>query len=323
MFIPMFVDGTAVVWRSESEVQFGIDPRNQVRVPAKTGSYLISVCTGTKSVSEIINQAELDEVDCNILSNAIAKLIETGQLVSAARVCETEALAQVEFEITGAGRLGTTVAILLAEAGATNIRILDRKPIATTDVTAWGPSRLDIGQRRDHTALLILERIHRGMWPRLLRPIKPELPRLSILCPDPIGQTPWLAPNLTDSFIAADLPHIIASTGANSALVTTVLNPNSSACLRCFHARQCELDSAWPLIASQLIGRATRDLASSSLILHCATFVAQQSIEWATGRSASNISNCGIFEMTAPDFRTEFMPIETHWSCGCQWNRAS
>ena len=324
MFIPMFADGTAVVWRSKSEVQFGFDPRLQVRAPADEASYLISACTGTNSVSEIIAQSKLEGIDCENLATVISRLIETGQLISATTLQESESLLDVEFEVSGAGRLGTTVAILLAQSGAQNIRVLDRSLITNADVTAWGPSRLDVGQRRDHTVLLILERIHRGMWPRLLRPIKPALPKLAILCPDPIGQTPWLAPHLTDEFLAADQPHLIASTGSTSALVSTVLNPNSTACLRCFHARLSELDSAWPLIASQLIGRASRDLASSALILHTASFIVEQAISWAAGLSQESSEKVsGFYELTSPKYQPQFIPLATHWSCGCQWNQAS
>ncbi len=320
----MFADGTTVVWRSKSEVQFGFDPRFQVRAPADEASFLISACTGTKSVSEIIAQGKSDSLDSECLATVISRLIETGQLISATSLQESDILLDVEFDVSGAGRLGTTVAILLAQSGARNIRVLDRSLITNADVTAWGPSRIDVGARRDHTALLILERIHRGMWPRLLRPIKPALPKLAILCPDPIGQSPWLAPHITDEFLANDQPHLIASTGAKSALVSTVLNPNSTACLRCFHARLSELDSAWPLIASQLIGRTTRDLASSSLILHTASFIVDQAVSWALDLANESLEKIsGLYELTSPNFQPQFNPVTTHWSCGCQWNQAS
>lgn len=317
---PMFADGSTVLWRSKSEVQFGFDYRTAVRLSADDASFLISACTGTLSVAEILHQAESAGRDITLLAQVIARMLEVGLLIPSNEVKPEQPIANIEVEITGAGRLGTTVAILLAHSGLVNIRIKDRQPISNSDLTAWGPSRIDIGQRRDHTALLILERIQRGMWPRLLRPIKPELPKLAIRCPDPIGLTPWLDPNLADDLVATDTPHIVASTGATHSLVSTVLNPKDTACLRCFHARLADLDSAWPLISSQLIGRPTRDLASAKLVLQTAIHISDLVIDWC---SKNMEWKSGFYELAEPMFEPKFLPVATHSSCGCQWNKAS
>jgi hypothetical protein len=345
MSIPQFAHGVHVLWRSRDEIQFGIDPNRQVRVCAKIAAHLIANCTGQITTAEIEASALRKQLNVCELQITMARLLHNGLLFSQSDAVEqsmpvnfvdnqqTELTrnrqlgiqeqrnrSNTEIEIHGAGRLGTTVALLLAHAGYVNFRIYDEQLVTISDVTAWGASRVDVGARRDHTALLIVDRIYRGTWPRMLRSQKRGTRRIVILCPDPIGDSPWFAPNLTDEVIAEDSPHIIATTGARCALVSTVLQPNKTGCLRCHNARLTDLDPSWPLLTSQLIGRPMLDLAPANLILHAGTAVVEVVNDWVASQS---YDRSGLWSINWPTLAKNYIAIDTHSACGCQWNQAA
>jgi len=320
MFKPIFSAGINVLWRSKNEVQFGIDPATQVRTDAKTAAHLIAHCTGHLTLKEVIQAATRENLDTEKLLLTISRLMKSGLMTTDAELTEHRMLTETQIEIQGAGRLGTTVAILLAQCGFTNIHIHDSGKVTLPDVTAWGASRVDVGARRDHTALMIIDRIQRGVWPRMIRAVKTRTNRVVILCPDQVGQNVWFAPDLTDRLIAADLPHLVAGAGKNQALVSTVFQPMHTACLRCHNARLTDLDSAWPLLTTQLIGRPTQDLAPAGLLLHTATLVMDIVYKWA---QEANYLESGFWQIDWPSADKSFSQLNTHAACGCQWNRAA
>ena len=320
MFKPIFTAGINVLWRNKNEVQFGIDPANQVRTDAKIAAHLIANCTGQLTLDEVVKVATRENLDSEKLLLTVSRLMKAGLMTTESELASQRILPDAQVEVMGAGRLGTTVAILLAERGFKNIHIHDPNKVTLSDVTAWGASRVDVGARRDHTALMIIERIQRGVWPRMVRAAKAKANRLVILCPDQVGQSVWFAPGLTDHLLAVDLPHLVAGAGKHQALVSTVLHPTHTACLRCHDARLTDLDSAWPLLTTQLIGRQTQDLAPTGLLLHAATLVMEIVCKWT--QEASYVES-GFWQIEWPSTNKTFSQLSTHSACGCQWNRAA
>lgn len=320
MFKPIFTAGINVLWRTKNEVQFGIDPATQVRTDAQTAAHLIANCTGHLTLDEVVKAATRENLDTEKLLFTVSRLMKSGLMTTDADLVERRKFSEAEIEIQGAGRLGTTIAILLAERGFTNIHIHDPNKVTLSDITAWGASRVDVGARRDHTALMIIDRIQRGVWPRMVRAAKSRGNRLVVLCPDQVGQSVWFAPDLTDHLIAADLPHLVAGAGKNQASVSTVLHPAHTACLRCHNARLADMDSAWPLLTTQLIGRPKQDLAPTGLLLHTATLVTDIVYQWA---QEANYLESGFWQIDWPSANKSFSQLSTHAACGCQWNRAA
>ena len=317
---PIFIDGINVLWRNKNEVQFGIDPSTNVRTDSQTASHLIANCTGQLTLQEILHSALRNNLDADAVALTISRLINLGLMKSKSELVKQRSFADTQIEIQGAGRLGTTVAVMLAHSGFTNIHVHDETKVTLADVTAWGASRIDVGARRDHTALMIIERVHRGTWPRMLRPTKAAGKKLVILCPDQVGPSIWFPPNLTDQQIATDSPHIFAGAGRNQGQVSTILNPTQTACLRCHHARLTDIDQAWPLLSAQMVGRPAQDLAPASLILHVATLVVEIVRDWA---QTPNKLDSGIWEIDWPSANKTLVPLSTHGACGCQWNIAA
>jgi hypothetical protein len=309
-----------VLWRNKDEVQFGIDPANHVRSDSKIAAHLIATCTGHLSLDEIVRSAKQQELDAEQLLVTISRLIKSELMNTGTDQVKHRSFSDLEVEIQGAGRLGTTVAILLAHSGFSNIYVHDQGKVTLSDVTAWGASRVDVGARRDHTALMIIDRIQRGVWPRMVRATKMRERRLVILCPDQVGSSVWFAPDLTDRLLAADQPHLVVGAGKDEALISSVLNPNQTACLRCHNARLTDMDPAWPLLSAQLIGRPAQDLAPAALLLHVANIVTEIVSQWAV---EPTYLESGFWKVDWPSGLKSFSSLSTHAACGCQWNRAA
>jgi hypothetical protein len=305
-----------VLWRSKDEVQIGLHPMHALRMPIDAAhKYLTaSVNTQQKESSKTATAHLQDAEPIADPAHYIAYQREDLTKEQKANRLNTEIVIQ------GAGRMGTTIAILLAGAGYPLIRIHDDQKITSNDLCIWGASRVDIGSRRDHTAHLLIERIHRGTWPSILRRTSTASQRLTILCPDPVTDWPWFAPNLTDKLLASDQAHMVLASGPTNIHISSVIEPGLTSCMKCRDAHLTDADASWPLLTSQLIGRPPLDLAPSGLILFAAHFATQLVNEWVDGRL---VHPNRLWDISWPSMATEFTEMFPHPACGCSWNQFS
>ncbi|RZI90650.1 MAG: hypothetical protein EOO67_10920, partial [Microbacterium sp.] len=63
-------------------------------------------------------------------------------------------------------------------------------------------------------------------------------------------------PRRAARLVAADIAHLPLELSGDSAIVGPLVVPGRSACLSCLHAHRTDADEQWPLLASQLLGRA-------------------------------------------------------------------
>ena len=290
-----------LLWRSKDQVQFGIHPTDCVRMSKEIALSILPQQDCAVDVPDDVTPEHLIAMHREQLEpNELSKRVDT------------------EIVIIGAGRMGTTIAVLLANAGYPTIRVHDKQPVTLADVTTWGASRIDVGMRRDFTAHLIIERIYRGTWPRILRKMQTATRKLVILCPDPVADWPWFAPNLTDDLISKDQPHIVVASSPSNVHFSSVIVPGKSACMRCHDAHLTEIDSAWPLITSQLIGRPMLDVTPSGLILYAAHFITQAVHRWVIEKQADANR---LWDIAWPSFNATYNSMSVHPACGCQWNQ--
>ena len=294
---------TPVLWRSKDEVQFGLNPHQSIRVPVEVAQQILQSAqeheTGPFQFNEITPSHTTALNRENLAHDDVQRRLDT------------------EIIIQGAGRMGTTIAVLLAGAGYPTIRVHDKSHITQADVTAWGPSRTDVGSRRDYIAYLLIERIYRGTWPRILRKPTTASRTLTVICPDPVADWPWFSPSLTDKAMANDMDHVVISSGSHNVHISSVIEPGKTSCMRCRDASLVDVDSAWPLITSQLIGRPPVDTTPSGLVLYAAHYATQLIHHWATGLRREST---GLWDISWPDLHTTFTALTPHPACGCQWN---
>ena len=303
-----------VLWRSKEEVQIGLHPMHSLRMPIDAAHKFLAAA--------ITAEQEKPSTRAETSAHSVEPVADPAHYIAYQREDLTKEQQanrlNTEIVIQGAGRIGTTIAILLAGAGYPLIRIHDAQKITSNDLCIWGASRVDIGSRRDHTAHLLIERIHRGTWPSILRRTSTATQRLTILCPDPVTDWPWFAPNLTDKLIASDQAHLVLASGPTNIHVSSVIEPGVTSCMKCRDAHLTDADPSWPLLTSQLIGRPPLDLAPSGLVLYAAHFATQLVSEWVDSRSV--LPN-RLWDISWPSLATEFTTMFPHPACGCGWNQ--
>jgi len=223
---------------------------------------------------------------------------------------------QTAVHIHGLGRLGMTVTATLASAGFSHLRVHDSSLITAQDVTTFGASRIDIGNRRDFVALQMIERVQAGVTSRN-HALKYRPPHeLHLFLPDAVADYPWFDYTLGQECVSRDIPHLVATLAAHSALMTSVITPGVTGCLRCLHLHNADHDPTWPLVNAQLVGRSAPDLSPIGLVIQVAMLVVEQVSRWVDdGATDENRIVCFGW----PGQRTGVMNNAPHPDCGCTW----
>jgi hypothetical protein len=342
---PKLSPGVHVFVRDEETLQIGLDPSSALIVDAKLLRILLPLLDGHHSHAELTKSAQANQLDSESMFSFL-ELLESATLVTCegtneisgnnlqindiqrismqreARSSSNKMLrrATTEILIYGAGRLGTTISLLLASSGYPMLRIIDSAPVSASDVTPWGASRIDIGIRRDQVAMQIIERVSRGSSGRnaYLR-FSPKL-RLAVLVPDQVADSPWMDPLAVEQFLANDIPHLVAALATKECHVSSIILPGQTPCIRCAYQLQCDIDPAWPRIAQQLMTKVPQDLASSALVMRSALFVMQQIDQWV---ETEVIGSNQISALRQNETDVIARPTEVHPSCGCAWDRVA
>lgn len=203
--------------------------------------------------------------------------------------------------VEGAGRVGATVAALLAAAGVGAVEVVDDGITRPEDCGVGGLPPSAVGTPRGEAA-------------RTLLPGEPSartrLPELVVLTPAPgvpLGEAPRL------------VPHLLAEVRGEVGVVGPLVSPGSSACLRCLDLTRADRDPDWPLIALQL-GEPVRGVqpCDSGLALAVAAQTALQALAFLDAASLPATVG-GTLELVLPDWRWRRRSWQLHPDCGCGW----
>lgn len=323
--------------RDKQTIQLGLALETSMQLP-ESFRKVLEKCDGYTSVQEIAEHScdlgfDFDSTvktlhlltDRGLLieqTPALNKLTsnQASHLLDAQRATNSnpQAIAnrtKARVTIYGAGRVGTTIALLLGNSGFANLNIIDQKFVSASDISPWGASRIDIGQRRDFIAQTLLERIHRQQLKAIRLKETRSKPNLIVFAPDPIADIPWLNPNLADLALESDSPFLVVATSPASSLISSVIIPGVAGCVRCYHQHQNDRDSAWPQLIAQLVGREMPDQTPTDLVLSSSLFAYQQIASWID--SGSNQSNTW-WKIERDSQITQFSNFP-HSQCGCFW----
>lgn len=326
-----------ILRRNKNEIQIGLNPKTSLAMPVILADVLTKF-DGSNSVQQIINSATSIDLDPGSLLNLIEHLVNIKLLIEAPSELKTLTKNQAShlldaqrdtnsnpisikrrtnshIAIVGAGRLGTSLALLLGNSGFANLRVIDANKVTATDLLPWGASRIDIGIRRDYVVQTLLERIHSGQLKTVRQKETRQKPDLVIYAPDPISDIPWLNPQLTDWAISTDIPHLIAATCPTSSLVSPILKPGKDGCVRCFHFFQTDRDAAWPQLITQLVGRTSPDFTPTALVMQTALLAFQRITGWIDGSSPESSSWSNLTK----SLELSHYEIPPHSKCGCIW----
>jgi hypothetical protein len=339
---PKLAPGVRLYERSPVEIQIGINPRSAIVVDKKVGETIRRLLTGAHSVSDVCNQLALEGHDLQSSENFINTLIELGLVepgpISATYdqqnpVSEIQRLNLLretngdldlinqrigcEISIRGASRLGMTVCLLLASAGYPNITVHDSTLVSESDLTPWGASRLDLGVRRDTVAKTLVERMIRGASAHKNSLRFRANRKIEILLPDQRADFPWISATSADQLVATDTPHLFATTSSNLSVISSIIQPGETPCLRCLHLHQCDQDPGWPLIDLQVSRNPVIDSANISLILKTAVEVVHIVSGWV---DSADIKSSHVIRLGNALNSLETYPTFFHPSCGCRWD---
>jgi hypothetical protein len=338
---PQLAPGVHFYRRGDSKLQIGINPNSSLIIEPIIGSALAKLLNGNNSLSSICEALAESGIDKKSSQNFMSQMINLGLVIPGPttqthddknpvtsiqrrnlfRETHGDLTAiknriECEISITGAGRLGTTLCLLLASSGFPNITIHDAGLVREGDLTPWGATRIDIGLKRDQVARLLVERITRGASAHQNSFRFRAMRKLEILLPDQRADFPWIEATSADLMTAKDVPYLFAATSASSSLISSVITPGTDPCLRCQHLHRCDQDPDWPLIDLQVAQQAQLDTAPISLIMRTALEI-QRSIECWIDLPQRATPSVKRLSATSPD---ETYPTHFHPSCGCRWD---
>lgn len=302
----LIAPGVHLLTRPDGSMQVGIDPRRSVVVPAAFAT----------AVSDDVSQGVCPDVLAGFLTPPADDVSGLDPLLrlNAGRH-PVPGATRTQVRIHGAGRLGTTIALLLAGCGLPHIRVVDNRSVGLEDVTPWGASRVDIGARRDLTCATIMERVRRDALHKQLHPAHVER-LLVVYAPDQRADWPWADVTECDEWLAADTPHIVAITSGDTGAVSHVIEPGVTPCARCAHEARADVDPAWPVLDAQIRNKQSVDTAPLPVVLVTALLTVTRVVGWLADGAHGMV---GLTYTAWPGAAVSPDPWGAHPACGCTW----
>lgn len=327
----MLAPGVNALLRSSNSIQFGLDPKTALVVPLELAHDLLEFLDGHMTGQQIIDALDENEFEATTIHSTLTSLFDRGLIVDATKSAQRlNSSAQNHDEplyvihIHGGGRLGTTLAIMLAINPHVDVRMMDRTPISVADISPWGANRIDLGQSRQTVVDLLIERTRRGTLAKRSKPSLAKQPDLMILCPDPVADWPWLDPLETGVLVSNDQPHMSVTSSTRSAHVSHIIEPGKTACLMCMHHTYTDRDYLWPALTHQLLNRTTPDDAPIELITMAALIASQKVSTWVSEKRSEEQPiprQHDTFSMIEwPLLSREDVEPQWHPLCGCAWD---
>jgi len=232
--------------------------------------------------------------------------------------------------ISGAGRLGSTVASTLAAAGVGELLVADQRRVTAGDLAPGEAGRPDLGRPREEAALDAVRRFgsraERAGPGALSGSGGPSTGRAehgsAADRPDLVVLIEHGAADATAAgrLVSADQAHLSVVIREDDILVGPLVRPGSGPCLRCLDLHRGDRDPAWPSVLAQLLSPASGTLqpeetAASTL---AAGLVALQVLAQLDGVAEPATAGATL-EIELPDGLIARRSWPAHPSCGCHW----
>jgi hypothetical protein len=342
---PVLKSGLRQLWRDGQTLQIGVDPRRGFALtgPGHTVAAVLAVLDGSRDRDGVLAAAAARGVPAEAADRVIALLAAAGALndfpPSARRALTQEAQARLGPELAtaslaqqdgdggvrvivrrrlshvrvhGAGRIGSSIACLLAASGIGHISCQDRQPAVPSDAAPAGLDLADAGAPRECGALRVIQRI------------APDVRSGDGTRPDLVVLTDHDELGATSALMAQRVPHLAATAGEAIGVVGPLVLPGRSACLRCLDLTRRDHDPAWPLIAAQLAGtRPAVPACDAVLATAVAAHAAGQALAFIDRAAPGPAVLNGTIELVLPDWRWRRRSWPIHGECGCRRSNAA
>jgi hypothetical protein len=339
------------IWRDGSTVQFGSDPETAVVITGldEARVRLIERFDGTADLAMLRRAAVRMGLEATVVSDVVRLLDASGVLQDAGAKgagaapldpAERDRLAPdaaassllartagarsglarrrtAVVTVHGAGRVGASVASLLASAGVGTVVTQDAGMTRPADLAPAGLRDTDLGSRRQDA---MARHVHR------LAPSTRTTPRTSTAAPDLAiiaTDTGWSDTAQSDRLLRAGLPHLLASVRENTGVVGPFVLPGRTSCHRCHELHRTDRDPAWPSVSAQLAapgpGVAPCDVVLATSVAASASLMALAFLEQDRRGWPLPLAADGTVEIAQATGRVRRRSWTRHPACGCGW----
>jgi bacteriocin biosynthesis cyclodehydratase domain-containing protein len=348
------------LWRDPATLQLGLDPSHSVVLSGveSADTALLDLLDGSRELDEVGAEATRRGHDASRVGPLIATLREAAALDDAtvrrypsegrlspdllslslthrapgAAVGVMKRRESTTVEVAGAGRVGATVAALLAAAGIGRLEVNDPGPLRAADLSPGGVracgSRLN---SRARAARMVLGNAGERIATEQVGFDAPDDARIGM---SPADVVVVLAPPtsvLPPEWLAAvrHHPHLPVVIRETTAVIGPFVLPGRTPCLRCLELTRGDRDPAWPALAAQLIGHAhgvepcdiaLASAAASIVALHVLAAVDGPVLDGPPLDAAADPlppSVGGVLELSLRDLRLRRRTLTAHPGCGC------
>jgi bacteriocin biosynthesis cyclodehydratase domain-containing protein len=346
---PLLKPALRRLWRDPATLQLGIDPRYAVVLGGVdlADASLLDLIDGTRETGELIAEAQrrghepgrvhhllktlsdaaaLDDAPTHAPRSDSRRLPDLASLSllhrepgAAGRVIAARDAATVE--VLGAGRVGATVAMLLAAAGVGHLALRDNDPLRPVDLAPGGVR--SVGSRqisRAEAARVLLSGSTGGGRTRPGRPghsvtrSGPARPDSTVVLAPAGSVSPrdWLGQ-------VRHRPHLPVIIRETTAVIGPLVLPGRTPCLRCVELIRGDRDPVWPVLAAQLLGEPHGiDPCDIVLASAAASIVALHVLAWLDrGERELPPTVGGVLELSLVDLRLRRRTVGAHPGCGC------
>jgi hypothetical protein len=212
--------------------------------------------------------------------------------------------------VHGAGRVGVSLATLLAAAGVGQVHVADRGPVRPGDVAPAGVAAADVDRSRGGAAAEALRRAAPEV--RSTAPTPGRRPDLVVLAStEPVDTV------LRTALARGRVPHLVAGVRETTAVVGPLVVPGHTGCLHCGDLHRADRDPAWPVVAAQLVGirRRREEPCDVALATLAASLAALQCLAHLDGRPAA--ATGASLELGLTDWRLRRRTWPAHRRCDC------
>jgi bacteriocin biosynthesis cyclodehydratase domain-containing protein len=326
------------LWRDPATLQLGIDPAHAVVLGgvdlADVG--LLELLDGSRDVAELSAEAERRGHSPDRMVELVKALSDASVLDDAPRTphpadvrrqpdllslsllhrapgAAADIMAQREqacVEVLGAGRVGATMAMLLAAAGVGTLELSDNGPVRQADFAPGGVRSLGSRQASRAEAARVL--LTNG--PASARSLTSGRSDCTVVLAPTGSMVPpeWLGQ-------VRHRPHLPVVIRETTAVIGPLVLPGQTPCLRCVELIRGDRDPAWPVLAAQLIGGPHGvEPCDIALATAAASITALHVLAWLDrGIDAPPSSVGGTLELSLTDLRLRRRTVTAHPGCGC------
>ncbi|HWC35361.1 MAG TPA: hypothetical protein VG650_11090 [Mycobacteriales bacterium] len=327
------------LWRDPSTLQLGVDPRHAVVVSGvgPADCELLGLLDGSRDTDVALAEAGrrgqppqrgaalvdllreagvLDDAELGPPGSVNSSRLLPDQLSlslchpgpgGAARAIAARRATTVE--VLGAGRVGATLAALLAAAGVGRVVVDDPTLLRPSDIAPGGVRAPGVHHRRGDAANAVVSTMRTATATSVGTPGR----SLLVLAPAGAAVAPeWLRR-------VRRRPHAMVMVRETTAQIGPLVLPGFSPCLRCLELARADRDPVWPVLSAQLVGEPRAvEPCDVTLASAAASLAAMHLLAWIDDPASCSPLLGGTLELGLAELSLRRRTVVAHPDCGCR-----